>query len=311
MGHSPSVAVLIPTHRRPERLSRALAALDRARGEIGFSVHVADSTPDPALRSEVAAACSEYPYVHLTHHPKHFGLVQKRNLMAREASAELLVHFVDDIYVEEDAIARLLEAYRSGEGWRIVAGSVAWSDDWTRPVVMRWIGYGRSAREGERPDFVVGAFFLCPRELAVACPYLETTPFYDDQLIGALWRAKGVELLYEPLARAFHDDEHTVYDTDHESGRVYANLFDSLIANPSKRRAVAWEILGFAAGAKTFLRRRATAFGYVRAFAGGHRRFLADRPLLRAAARSTLPSAPPEVEGEGILATRTDGRAGA
>lgn len=292
-GSRPSLAVLIPTHRRPDRLAGTLAALHRARGTIPFAVHVADSTPEEDLRKRVREACASYDYVELTHHEASFGLVQKRNFLAREARAELLVHLVDDIYVEEGAIDVLVETYARERGWRVVAGSVAWGDDWTRPVVMRRIGYGRSASPGEDPWFVVGAFFLCHRELALACPHLETIPFYDDQLIGSLWRAKGVKMLYEPRARARHDDEHTAYAADHEASRVYANLFDSLVANPSVASAITWDALGFAAGAKKYLRGRETALGYLGAYARGHRWFARDRALLRAAVEAPLPAPPP------------------
>jgi glycosyltransferase involved in cell wall biosynthesis len=288
------VAVLIPTHRRPERLERTLAALHGAREAVAFDVHVADSTPEEDLQRRVREACARYDYVSLTtHHEKGFSLPHKRNFMARQARAELLVDLVDDIYVEERAIELLVDAYTRESGWRTVAGTVAWGEDWTLPVVMRSIGYGRSARPGEAPWFVVGAFVLSPRELALACPYLETTTYYPDQLIGSLWRAKGVKMLHEPRARARHDDEHTVYGTGYEAGRVYANLFDSLIANPSIARAVTWDALGFAAGAKKHMRRRETALGYLRAYARGHRKFLRDRAHLRAAVDAPLPEPPP------------------
>lgn len=289
-----SVAVLIPTHRRPERLARTLEGLDRARGVTPFDVHVADSTPEEDLRSRVRDVCAGYEYVSLTQHEESFSLPQKLNHMARQAEAELVIDLVDDIDVEEGAIERLVEAYARSSGWRVVAGSVAWGEDWTLPVVMRWIGYGRSARPDEAPTFLVTAMVLIPRQLALACPYLETTTFYDDQLIGSMWRAKGVKLLHEPTARARHDDEHTVYASDHEAGRVYANLFDTVIANPSLSRAITWDLLGFLAGAKKFLRRRDTAVGYLRAYADGHRRFFRDRAALRAAVDAPLPPPPPQ-----------------
>lgn len=292
-GTPPSLAVLIPTHRRPDRLARTLKALDHARAQTPFDVHVADSTPEEDLRGRVREACAPYSYVSLTQHPGDFGFAQKLNFMAREAQAELLIDLVDDIDVEEGAIAALVDKYTGASGWRVVAGSVAWGEDWTRPVVMRWIGYGRSALPGEDPTFAVTAFILIPRQLAVACPYLETTSYYDDYLIGSLWRAKGVKILYEPRARARHDEEHTAYGTDHEAGRVYANLFESLVANRSIPHAIAWEALGFLAGAKKYLRRRETALGYLRAYADGHRRFVRDRALLRAAVEAPLAAPPP------------------
>lgn len=86
-GTPPSLAVLIPTHRRPDRLARTLKALDHARAQTPFDVHVADSTPEEDLRGRVREACAPYAYVSLTQHPGDFGFAQKLNFMAREAAA--------------------------------------------------------------------------------------------------------------------------------------------------------------------------------------------------------------------------------
>jgi glycosyltransferase involved in cell wall biosynthesis len=286
-----SVAVVIPTRNRPERLRLCLEALERAHQRSKFEVYVGDSSTSAELRAEVAAVCAGYDFVHLGHH-EGVGVPSARNFCARIARAELLVNVDDDVYVHEDAIERLVDAYRQGTGWRAVAGSVSWGTYWSRPIVMRRIGYGRPVRRAEAPSFLIGALFIYPRALALACPWIETVPTYDDHIMGALWRAKAVQMLYAPDARAVHDHRHITYGVHDSRDLVYANLFDALIANKSLLRACEYEVLGFLAGAKTYFRRPRSAWQYVVAWLRGHTLLVRDWSMLTRAARAPLPPAP-------------------
>jgi glycosyltransferase involved in cell wall biosynthesis len=297
-----SVAVVIRTRDRPERLRRCLEALERARQCSGFEVYVGDSSTTAELRDEVAAACARYDFVHLSHHDG-VGCGSANNFCARIAQAELLVNVDDDVYVQEDAVERLVDAYRQGTGWRAVAGSVAWGSDWSRPIVMRRIGYGRPAKSAEVPSFLITALFVYPRTLALACPWIETLPTSDDRLMGALWRAKGVQMHFAPDARAVHDQRYNAYGVpvsdssappppSHSKDHIYVNLFDALIANRSLLRAFEYEVLGFLAGAKTYLRRPRLAWLYVRGWMQGHKQLVRDWRTLTSAARAPLPPAP-------------------
>jgi glycosyltransferase involved in cell wall biosynthesis len=296
-----SVAVVIPTRDRPDRLRICLDALERARRRCSFSVYVGDSSTSTDLRAEVAAVCKRHDFVHLDHH-EGVGVGAARNFCTRIAQAELLVNVDDDIYVEEDTIERLVDCYMQGRGWRAVAGSVVWGNDWSRPIVMRRIGYGRPARHAEAPSFLIGALFLYPRALALACPWIETVPTSDDRMMGALWRAKGVQMLFAPGARAAHDDRHYSYGVRvsasatpppprHSRDHIYVNLFDALIANRSLLRACEYEVLGFLAGAKTYLRQPGSAWTYLVGWLRGHKQFVRDWSVLRSAARAPLPPA--------------------
>ena len=250
-----------------------------------------DSSTSAEIRADVAAACAPYDFVHLRHH-EGVGFGPARNFCARIAHADLLVNVDDDVYVHEDAIERLVDAYRVGTGWRAVAGSVSWGTYWSRPIVMRRIGYGRPVRHTEAPSFLIGALFVYPRALALACPWIETVPTYDDHIMGALWRAKGVRMLFAPDARAVHDHRHSTYGEDRSGDLLYANLFDALIANKAPLRACEYEVLGFLAGAKTYFRRPRSAWRYVVAWLRGHVLLLRDWSMLTRAARSPLPPAP-------------------
>jgi hypothetical protein len=198
------------------------------------------------------------------------------------------VNVDDDLELEPDAINRLVDRYASGSGRRVVAGSVSWDGSWSTPVKKRLIGYGRPVREGEEPDFIIGAFFLYPRRFALAWPWNERIDTADDIFMGALWRSQGVRILFSGQARAHHEelplslDPARLGDTvEDQRWHIYSLLFDALIANPDPRRAVAYEVLGFAASAKLYLRRPGLAIPFLRSWLAGHLRLFADRRYLR------------------------------
>jgi hypothetical protein len=150
---------------------------------------------------------------------------------------------------------------------------------------------------------LIGALFIYPRALALACPWIETVPTGDDRMMGALWRAKGVQMLFAPHARALHDPRHNSYGVPvatsaappparHSKDHIYVNLFDALIANPSLPLACEYELLGFLAGAKTYLRRPRAIWEFVVGWVRGHTQLVRDWSALRNAARAPLPPAP-------------------
>jgi len=240
------------------------------------------------VREAVQLVCGDFEFVHLFRHDGQ-NVAAARNFCAQVADAELLVNVDDDVYVEPDAILRLLEAYQRGKGWRVVAGSVAWGENWSAPVVKRLIGYGRIARPGEPPSFLVSPLLLYPRALVLAFPWNERIRWSDDVFVGDLWRCKGVNLLCEPQARAFHDEQHKTWAVEDQEWHIYENLSDALLANPNLPRALAYEFLGFAAGAKIYFRHPRTAWAYIAAWYRGHRALARDWNYLKALVHQPLP----------------------
>lgn len=289
-------SVTVPTRNRPAKLRRCLESLAAAREHADCTVFVCDSSTDPRLRAEVIAACEAFPFVELHHH-RGKTRAAARNVCARVARSELIVTVDDDVYVEPDTIKLLVEAYCEGRGPRVIAGSMHIAGDWTSPQVLRSIGYGRPALPGESPSFVLTGLLLYPRALAGGWPWNERVPTQEDRFMGALWRRHGVQLLHEPSARAIHDGVPSERLEEQES-HFYVNLFDSLIASPAPLRAVAYELFGFAAGAKLYCRTPGDALRFVRAWAKGHRAFVRDLHTLRALCRTE-----PVLE---LLATRTE-----
>jgi glycosyltransferase involved in cell wall biosynthesis len=282
-----SVAVVVPTLSRPEGLARCLETLAAARANLGFPVYVCDSTPTEDGRAAVREVCARHDWVTLTTHAG-TNVSAARNACAQAASEDLLINVDDDLELEPEAIDRLVRRYAEGSGRRVVAGSLTWDGAWTTPKKIRSIGYARPALRGEKPDFVIGGFFLYPRALAYAWPWNERIDTSDDIFMGAVWRAHGVEMLFADDARAYHpelptnsDPARTADAVRNQRWHIYALLFDSLIANPSLRRTIAYETIGFAASAKLYLWRPRWAIPFLRSWLAGHLRLLADRRYLR------------------------------
>lgn len=282
---------MIPTRSRPELLRRCLDSLVPSQGRLAFPAYVCDSSPADEEREAVREVCDDYPWARLCPHDGG-NVAAARNTGARAAREDLLVDVDDDLILEPEAVDRLIERYRDGRGRRVVAGSVSINGTWSIPVKKRLIGYGRPALEGEDPDFAIGALFLYPRSFALAWPWNERIDTADDIFMGALWRSHGVQILFAPDARAAHPDMPLSFDpnrlaetVEHQSWHIYSLLFDALIANPSVGRALAYEVLGFLASAKVYLRRPALAIPFLRSWARGHRRLLADRSYLNGLVR--------------------------
>ena len=284
---SDGVDVVIPTRSRPDSLARCLASLEPAHERFDFKAVVCDSSP-PKDAAAVAAVVARHPWAELHLH-EGTNIPAARNACARAATAPLLVNIDDDVEVEPLAIERLVARYRAGTGRRVVSGSVSFGGIWTEPMVMRPIGYSRRPHPGEAPDFVQGAFFLYPRAFALAWPWNERIPANDDIFMGAVWRSKGVEILFEPEARAAHPQLPFAFDGDRiaesahaQRSHIYVLLFDAIYANPSAKRALSYETLGFLASAKLYLRRPSWAVRFIRSWLSGHLALLADRRYLRA-----------------------------
>lgn len=273
------VAVIVPTRDRPERLARCLQALAAARRRVAFRACVSDSSRGDAA-TRVAEACAAHPFVDLVRHDR-VGAAAARNVGTRACRSRLVVTVDDDVYVEPDAIAALLDAHGGDEGPRVVAGAVAWPHWTSRPLVMRPIGVGREASPAEHAEFVVSALLLYPRELALALPWNERLWPYDDRWVSLVWRLAGAEIVYTPQARARHDEAHNEYPVANEADRYYANLFDALFVSRSPARLAGFEALCLASEMKRWGRRPRGALQVLRAWRLGHRAFIRDLPELR------------------------------
>ncbi len=272
-----SLTVAIPTRNRPDKLARCLAALEAARAHFEFDAVVCDSSWDEdAQRSREAVAA--HGWARYVPHDL-VGPCAARNLGAREADGELLAYVDDDVYVEPEAIARLAAAVDADDV--VAAGTLDWGDEWTRPQVMRRIGYSRAAEPGEETEWFVSAVLCMPRALVLQTPWDDDRRYYDDRMTCLLWRRAGARFAFVPEARAVHDEERKAYPLAQERHRIYANAYDAIFMRRSLSWLLSYELLGFAASAKAFGRTPRGALGIVLEWLRGNARFIADFPRLR------------------------------
>lgn len=277
--------MVVPTRNRPDRLRRCLEALADARANYSFGVLVCDSSSGDAA-DEVADICAEHDFVELIHHDRN-GAAAARNVGVRACGAELMVSLDDDVYVEPEAIARLAAAVTNGDV--VAAGTLDWGDRWSRPLVMRRLGYARDAVDGEATEWVISAVLCCPRALVMAVPWDEDRRYYDDRMTCLLWRRAGARFAFVEDARARHDDEQKAYPLAQERHRIYANAFDAVFLRHSVGWLVSFELLGFAASARRFARSPRGALGILVEWLRGNARFVADLPRLRRGASAPAP----------------------
>ena len=287
-GKADELGVIVPTRNRPDRLARCLAALAEARDEAPFRAYVCDSSAAEAAGA-VAEVCAGHEFVELVRHDRD-GAAAARNVGTRACPSPLIVTIDDDVYVDPDSIAALRDAHRRRPG-AVVAGSVTWSFWSSRPLVMRPIGVGREARDGEEPEFFVSAMLLYPRDLALRFPWNERLWPFDDRYVSLVWRAAGAPLVFEPAATATHDPIHNDYPLEHEADRIYVNALDAFFVSRSPRKMLQYELLYFAAATKKWARSPRTVRTLLRAWTRGHRALLRDRRELRETVREALTEA--------------------
>ena len=285
------VGVVVPTRNRPDDLARCLDSLALAREQAEFRAWVCDSSDDQR-RPGVEAACEQHDFVELRFHDRQ-GIAAARNFAAEVAEADLLVSVDDDIEVEPQTIAAMVETYDAGTGLRVVGGAVSsGDDDWrTAPMTLRRIGYGRLSKPGERPDFLNSALLLYPKAFARTWPWHEGLKRGSDVFMSAMWRSAGVTLLGSPEARASHvAHRNVVQRAADQDDFVYVLLTHALIADREPTRALAFVVFGFAAGLKAFWREGPSGLAtFAGAWLSGHRAFFRDRQWLREMAGRTAP----------------------
>jgi GT2 family glycosyltransferase len=272
-----TAAVVIPTRNRPQKLAHCLSAI-RDEGDVGenITIIVADSSTSEALRNDTALAAVKAGATYVYHGL--VGAAAARNFGARRADCDVIISLDDDVYVRPGALSRIMAPFAS-DMWKVVAGAVRFDSNWSTPVKMRPIGYGRPVREGESPDFLISAFLAYPRALVLEWPWPESLVSSEDRFMGTVWRFHGVPMAYVPDALAIHDADVHSYGVDHYRYHIYANLSDAVFAHRSPMLVATFEAVGLA------LALRQAGLGQVlrcaAAWCKGHSDWIRDRRALK------------------------------
>ena len=127
---------------------------------------------------------------------------------------------------------------------------------------------------------------VLPHDVDAESSFLGGLLFFPDALADVLTEAKpedfhdpGNRQIFEAIARVSKRGESVTCGTVRQELRGADVLIE---ANPALLRATAYELLGFAAGAKLYCRTPGGALRFVRAWAKGHRAFVRDRHELSA-----------------------------
>ncbi len=194
------LAVLIPTMRRPQELTRALRSVfaQVGVGDRLTEIVVVDNDPTGSAASVVVDLGGESPCPLIYHHEPRPGVATARNAGLSRTIAPLIAFLDDDEAAEPEWLARLISA-QAALGADVVFGPIHGrvppDTGWASPYLERFFG-----REGPGNTRLIDHAYGCGNSLMVRATALPgPTPFdpaadrsggEDDALFQAL-EARG------------------------------------------------------------------------------------------------------------------------
>lgn len=221
---SPSVrhaTVMMPTFRRPDLLSRALAALAVQRDPgVSWDLIVIDNDP-PGAAGTFEASTATFPVpASLVPEPSH-GSAQARNRGIAEAAGDVIVMIDDDVAPAEDWLARLLEPIVADRcdaaGGRVVLDRTVprprWFDEDRIGGYLSNLDLGPVERDLDEHEIVLTANAAWRADRLRATGGFDPTlgprdgvPIVnDDALVTRKFRNSGGRIRYVPDAIVVHD----------------------------------------------------------------------------------------------------------
>lgn len=184
---APDVAVVIPTMRRLESLTRALRSVFAQQGVAGQlrEIVVVDNDPEASSRETVEALRPEAPVPLIWTHAPRPGVATARNTGLAATSAPLIAFLDDDEAASPAWLAALLRAQEASGADAVfgpIRGRVPEGTGWTTPYLERFFG-----RQGPDRDGVLDHAHGCGNSLLVRATALPgDQPFHvgSDQIGG-------------------------------------------------------------------------------------------------------------------------------
>ncbi len=212
----PQLSIVIPTHNRPDILKQCLEHI--ARQTIVDQLEVIVVHDGATSHQPLASSDWKFSF-HFFDIPKsQQGIARNRGV--EKAKADHILFIGDDIFLMPDACEKHLVA--SGQ-WPVtgsVLGHTTWDPACHITPVMRWLeasgwqfGYpmiGQYAHKVIPPEiqhrFTYTSHISLPTDTAKKYPFREDVSLYgwEDILWGTELRDAGVQLMYEPDAKALH-----------------------------------------------------------------------------------------------------------
>jgi len=205
-GKPLSLAIIIPTYNRPDKIGQCLAQLAELDGGPYRTIVI-----DDGGRDSLANICKPYrEWVELIRQ-KNAGPAAARNRGAREAAgADLLAFIDDDCRPRSDWVMRLTDAQRGLPG-RLVGGRVdnALPDNVCSSASQALCSYLYEYYQanGSEMSFFTSNNMCCRREDFLARGGFNENfaiAAGEDRDFGIRWQDEGGELVYEPDAVIDH-----------------------------------------------------------------------------------------------------------
>ncbi len=209
----PACSVIIPTYRRPDKLSRALQALTK-QTEKNFEVIVASDGPAGASLSVARQFHSNFPSLRICERP-HGGRAAIRNFGAGEAVSDLLIFIDDDMRPTPDCIASHL-AHHASQSDSILGGnqledlSLVQTDFQAYKALLsrQWTRDFPSDRPLPKVSvFLTAAHFSIPRRtFQILKGFDERLTDCEDFEFAARAHLTGIPIFFHKELIAWHDD---------------------------------------------------------------------------------------------------------
>ncbi|MAE68619.1 hypothetical protein CL635_02315 [bacterium] len=258
----PELSVIIPTHKRAEILEQCLHHLESQTIADKIEAIVIHDGQDDKTDALMAKSTWQIP-VHYESIPKsQQGVARNRGVQNAQSSTCLFIG--DDIFLEPEVCAHHESIHRNIGTPIAVLGGTYWDPHLEITEVMEWLmrsgwQFGYPKIESYAGDFLpkhIQHLFCYTSHLSVSTEVAKRTPFREDVSLygwediewGMRLRESGVQVYYEPQAKAFHHHIITMEDslkrmeTIGESAVVLSRVVPEFDRIPRGWKRIAYEI---------------------------------------------------------------------
>lgn len=220
MKNTPTVAVIIPTHRAERLIGDCLKSLYRSTYTDFETILVDDYSTD----STVKIVEDGYPQVRIIRLNKNLGFARAANAGMRASDADYLVLLNDDTVVDPGWLEELVKCAREHPRAAMVGSKIYFPDRKTLQhagAILfpnghgHHLGYDEVDRGGydeqRAVDYCTGAALLIKREIIerVGYFYHRFKGYFDETDMAWKARKMGYEIIYNPRAVIVHYQSQT------------------------------------------------------------------------------------------------------
>lgn len=263
MTMSPSLAIVIPTHKRALILRECLERIDRQSIRDTIEIIVVSDGHDEETRSMIETRPKNtVPVQYVEQEKSHQGTA--RNAGVKMARAPLVLFLGDDMFLEPHACAMHMDAHercRSEEAETAVLGYATWDPLLKKTPVMAWLDrtgwqFDYASLERCRRSLVplpIQEYYTYTSHVSLSAKIAKEHPFREDLSLygwedmewGLRLKNAGVRLFYEPSAIAFHHHPMTLEDSLQRMETLGRSANVIAKVSPFDPRPKGWKLLAY------------------------------------------------------------------